>query len=399
MRSPTRRALVASVLAALVLAACGNEGGSSSTGIDAATTAAPAPTGDTSGTGIDAVTTAPAPTGGPPTSISPERCQQNKDAGKITYLSGFDFAAAAGIVDVVVADAKGYFDELCLDVELKSSFSTANYPIVAAGDAQFASAGSFSETLQFAQEGGQPFVVVQQDGHEGIDALLVKDGQGVASPADLKGKTIGVKGAITPSVKALLFQAGLVEGTDYQTVLLDGFDPQVHIQQPVAGFPVYKSNEPGQLERAGIPFTLFDPAESDIPGSFGVIYTNAGFASKHPTAVQDFVRASLRGLADAIADPDAAIAVSLAKIKEGGNKNFLSDEGESFRWKTEAKLVQASTAAGSPLGVIVPAQLQQEVDAYAKAGVFAKPPAVDGTYDATVAKNLYDERGNLIWPG
>jgi len=36
----------------------------------------------------------------------------------------------------------------------------------------------------------------------------------------------------------------------------------------IVGFPGYKSNEPGQLERAGIDFTLFDPTEFDVPGSF-----------------------------------------------------------------------------------------------------------------------------------
>ena len=33
-----------------------------------------------------------------------DRCAANQAAGKITYLSGFDFAAAASILEVVVAD-------------------------------------------------------------------------------------------------------------------------------------------------------------------------------------------------------------------------------------------------------------------------------------------------------
>ena len=64
-------------------------------------------------------------------SVDPERCAANQEAGTITYLSSFDFAAAASIVDVVVAEQSGYFDDLCLDVELLPSFSTANYPLVA----------------------------------------------------------------------------------------------------------------------------------------------------------------------------------------------------------------------------------------------------------------------------
>ena len=47
-----------------------------------------------------------------------ERCAQNRDAGTITYLTGFDYAAAASMVDVFVAEERGYYDELCLDVDV-----------------------------------------------------------------------------------------------------------------------------------------------------------------------------------------------------------------------------------------------------------------------------------------
>ena len=59
------------------------------------------------------------------------RCAENREAGTITYLTGFDFAAAASMVDVFVAEQHGYYDELCLDVEVIASFSTANYPLIA----------------------------------------------------------------------------------------------------------------------------------------------------------------------------------------------------------------------------------------------------------------------------
>ena len=80
-----------------------------------------------------------------------ERCEANRAAGTITYLSSFDFAAAASIVEVLVAEERGYFDELCLDVDIQASFSTANYPLIAANDAQFSSGGSFSEVVTFAR--------------------------------------------------------------------------------------------------------------------------------------------------------------------------------------------------------------------------------------------------------
>lgn len=328
------------------------------------------------------------------------RCEANRAAGAITYLSSFDFAATASIVDVLVADAKGYYDELCLDVELKPSFSVENYPLIAADDAQFSSGGSFSEMVNFAGTNDAGFVAVLVEGRTGIDALITKDGA-IDSLADLRGTIIGVKGAITPSVKAMLADAGLVEGTDYTTVLLEGFDPKVHIEVPsIVGFPGYKSNEPLQLEAAGTPFQLWDPAEHGIPGSFGVLYTSQQFIDDHPTAAEDFVRATLRGLADAVADPSAAAAIAVEAINGNGNQMYLSADSETARWKVESQLVTDGVTADRPLGVPVLELLTAEVRAYAAIGLFdGVEPSLDGLADLSLAAGLYTSDQRVIWPG
>ena len=328
------------------------------------------------------------------------RCDANKAAGKITYLSSFDFAAAASIVDVLVAKQKGYFDALCLNVEVKASFSTANYPLIAGDQAQFSSGGSFSEVAAFAADNADADVVaLAVEGKTAIDSLIIKEGK-ATQLSDLKGTTIGVKGKIPPSVQAMLAKAGLVEGTDYQTVPVEGFDPKVHIAIPtIVGFPGYKSNEPGQLDRAGIKYTLFDPSASDTPGSFGIIYTNRAFMTAHPTAAEDFMRASMMGLADAIADPAAASKIALAMIDSNGNPNFLSPEGETFRWNTESKLVTSTTPKGEAVGAPDAAGLQAEVDAYAKIGLFGgKAPDITKRFDASVLQAIYGTDGKVIWP-
>ena len=219
-RSPTSRRLTAAVLAlGLVAASCGSDD-------DPATPPMP-PTG----TAVDEHGTAtPAPPARPPAPTAPtaddrrrhrrrrraaarhgsipERCAANKAAGTITYLSSFDFAAAASILDVIVAKEKGYFDDMCLDVELKPGFSTANYPLVAASDqAQFSSAGNYTEILNYSGEGAE-FVAFVDYGKTPIEALITPDG-GATELAELKGKTIGVKGDIPPSIVAMLAEAGL----------------------------------------------------------------------------------------------------------------------------------------------------------------------------------------------
>jgi ABC-type nitrate/sulfonate/bicarbonate transport system substrate-binding protein len=331
--------------------------------------------------------------------ISAARCEANKKAGKITYLSGFDFAASASIVEVVVAQKKGYFAKMCLDVDVKPGGSTENYPVVGANKAQFASAGSFTEMLNF-QKDGASFVAVAHEGKVGVDALLVRADGGVKTPADLKGKTIGVKFALPPSEVALLAKYGLKQGRDYKEVPVQdyGFDPIKHWALPIDALPVYKSNEPRQLDQAGLKYVMFDPAAEGIPGSFGIIYTNATFAKEHPTAVQDFVRAAMRGMEDAIAKPDEAVDICFAAITAGGNKAFLSDTGERYRWNKESKIVLDSTPAGEPVGLIHQADLEKLVDAYLAAGVLSVRPKIEGTFDSETIKSVYGPDGRVVWP-
>ena len=377
----------------LLLAACASDddsSGTDSTVVGSATTIETTDTSQTPDTGSEVVAGEAFPA---------DRCAANEAAGTITYLTGFDFAATASIVDVIVAEAEGYYEALCLDVEITSSFSTANYPLIAENDAQFASGGSFSEVVAFADANDAEFVVTAVEGPTAIDSLIVKPGV-AAELGDLAGSTIGVKGKLPPSVAAMLATAGLVENEDYETVLLDGFDPTAHIAiESIDGFPGYKSNEPGSLERAGIEFDLFDPLDYDIPGSFGIIYGNQQFIDEHPTAAEDFMRATMLGLAEAIADPEAAANMAVELINSGGNPNFLSPEGEVFRWTTDAALISELTPAGTGFGVGSVDALQNELDTYAQVGLFGDadtPKATD--YLSDIIDRVYDADAVVIWP-
>ncbi|TFH16706.1 MAG: hypothetical protein E4H05_06915, partial [Acidimicrobiales bacterium] len=213
-----RNVTALAVCTAALLAACSSDGDSAGSNTTTAgsntTTGGTTATTDGGASGVDVVAGEAFPE---------DRCAANQAAGTITYLTGFDFAATASIVDVLVAEEKGYYEAMCLDVEVTPSFSTANYPLVAENDAQFASGGSFSEVASFAAANDAELVAVAVEGPTAIDSLIVKPG--VATElADLEGTTIGVKGKLPPSVAAMLAQAGLIEGENYDTVLLDGFD-------------------------------------------------------------------------------------------------------------------------------------------------------------------------------
>ena len=197
-------------------------------------------------------------------------------------------------------------------------------------------------------------------------------------------------------------EAGLREGDDFDTALLDGFDPFAHWAiDDIAAMPGWRSNEPGTLARGGEEFDLYDPAEFGVPGSFGLIYTNGAFLADHPTAVEDFMRATLRGLADAIADPEAAAADAFALAEANGNPSFLSVEGETFRWTTDVDAIVSSTPEGSAIAVPVADELAAQVAAYDAVGYYGDdgPPPIAGRFDPDLVADLYDDSGVVIWPG
>ena len=393
MTKVTRRFAAGTAIVALAFAAaaCGSDSESSST------TAAPASSAATATGGSTTAGSTPASGGVTAEGISAEECAANKAAGKITYLSSFDFSASASIVDVIVAKNNGYFDTMCLDVDLKPGFSTTNYPLVASDQAQFSSAGNFTEILKYST-GGAAYVALVNYGKVPIEALVTKD-PAITDLAQLKGKTIGVKGDIPSSVVAMLANAGLKRGTDYKEVLVDGFDPVAHLKLDIDALPVYKSNEPNTLDAAGVQYGLFDPAKTDTPGTFGLIYTSKKFADEHPTAVAGFTRAALRGMEDAMADPAAAVAMSVEQINAAGNQAFLTEAGETFRWTTESEIVKEGTPAGEPVGLIHPELFKTEFDTYVADGVFPQgAPTFSESWDEGLAASMYDASGKVIWP-
>jgi ABC-type nitrate/sulfonate/bicarbonate transport system substrate-binding protein len=368
-----RHAAALALAAGLIVAACGSDDDDSST-VDAPDVVA----GET---------------------FPAERCAANEAAGTVTFLTGFDYAAAASIIEVIVAEDRGYYDELCLDVEIRPSFSTANYALIAENDAQFSSGGSFSEVVEFAANNDAEFVALAVDGRAPIDVLMVKPGE-TSSLADLEGSTIGVKGKLPTSIEVMLARQGLTEGESFDTVAVEGFDPVAHMAiGAIVGVPGWRSNEPGALERAGVAFDLYDTVDFDIPGSFGIVYTNRQFIDEHPTAAEDFMRATARGLADAIAEPEAAATIAVELINAGGNPNFLSPEGEVFRWATDAALITELTPEGVGFGVPDSEGLQNELDTYAEVGLFGDgdaPSAADFLDD--ILEGIYDDDATVIWP-
>ncbi len=233
-----------------------------------------------------------------------------KPSGELTqirlplgYIPNVQFAP------LYVALEKGYFREAGFEVTLDYSFETDATALVGANEIQFAVVSG--EQVLLARSQGLPIVYVAAWYQQYPVSVVSKVEQGILSPQDLRGKTIGLPGLFGANyigLRALLFHAGLKENE----VTLDsiGFTQvEALATDRDQAVVVYASNEPVQLRARGYDINEFRVADYVQLASNGLI-TNEKTLAENPEMVRRMVAAFLRALKDTAANPDQAYEIS-----------------------------------------------------------------------------------------
>ncbi|MBI3739747.1 MAG: ABC transporter substrate-binding protein, partial [Chloroflexi bacterium] len=269
-------------------------------------------------------------------------CSSSKsgnDAGQLVHIKlPLGYIPNIQFAPLYVAVEKGYFKDAGIEVEFDYSFETDAVSLVGANNLQFAVVSG--EQVLLARAQGLPIVYVAAWYQQYPVAVASKAEQGIKTPADLKGKKIGLPGLFGANyigLDALLFSAGLTE----KDVTLDsiGFNQVAALaadqEQAVS---VYTTNEPVQLKAQGYDINEIRVADYVQLASNGLI-TNETTIAKNPDLVRKMTAAFLKGLADTIADSNAAYEISkkyvqdLAQADEKTQKEILARSIEL--WKTD----------------------------------------------------------------
>ena len=265
--------------------------------------------------------------------------QSTNEAGALTHIRlPMGYIPNIQFAPFYVAVEKGYFREAGIELEFDYKFETDGVALVGAGELPFAVVSG--EQVLLARAQGLPVTYVAAWYQQFPVSVVAKSELGVLVPQDLKGKKIGLPGlfgATYVGLRALLFEAGMSESD----VTLDaiGFN-QVELvaagqQDIVVG---YAENEPIQLRAQGIAVTEMRVADYVQLASNGIL-ANEKVIAENPELVRSFVGAFLKGLADTIANPDAAFTLSesyipnFADLDADVQKQILDTSIE--QWKAE----------------------------------------------------------------
>lgn len=278
-----------------------------------------------------------------------------------------------------MAAAKGYYKAEGLDVVIKPGGPDISPVQVIAGNQADVVVNWMPDALA-AREAGVPLVNIAQIYNRSGLMLTCKKSSGVATPKDLKGKTLGVwfGGNEYPFLN-WMSKLGYKTDTDIK-VLKQGFNVDPLLQNQAACISTMIYNEYWQVVDAGV-------KEKDLVTFF---YEDQGVASledglyvmeaklKDPAFVArmgKFLKATLKGWNDAVKDPEGAAKAVVAADTSGSS----SVKVQKRQMENVAKLI--TTAGTSKIGYLEPAAYERTVKVLMAGGsdpVIKKDPGKAG---------------------
>lgn len=340
--------LVVSAILAAALAACGATA-TPTAGTGGAATSAPTATSGATARATSVATagaTAATTRGTTATGATPTRA-----SGPLRKLTiGLGYIPDIQFAPFYVAQARGYYRDEGLDVEFKQGIETDVLKLLGTGALNFGVAGG--DEMMIARSQGVPLVYVGTWFQKYPVTVVALEKANIHTVADLKGRTIGIPGrygATYIGLRALLDSAGLKEA-DVQLREIGFTQVQALTQGQVDAVVGYTNNEPVQLRALGQAITTINVFDHVNLVSNGLV-TDEKTLNGDPELVRAVLRATMRGIQDTLADPDAAITLSIPVIPGSADKR------EQLRAVLAATLplMQSDQSAAHGLGYSDPA--------------------------------------------
>lgn len=307
----------------------------------------------------------------------------------LTFMAGYKPQANVSFVGVYVAQEKGFFRDQQLDVTIKHSAGQGEHAkLLAAKQVQVVTETATSLVKNVTGE-GIPFISLAILTQRGDQAFVSLKSSGIDEPKKFEGKTVGYK--VYPSFEYLaLLKAAGVDRSKIREVSV-GFDVRVLTEGKVDVLPVFKSNEPDILRRLGFEVNLFDPAAYGVPTMGQLWITHRDLLAEDPDLFERFVKAALKGLADAFAHPTEAIDIVM---KYAPNEDRAHQES-MLAVEQQSAVTDQTREAG--LGWQTVDQWARLQDGLADFGLITRKVDPRTFFTDAIQQKIY-QHGTLIWP-
>ena len=270
-----------------------------------------------------------------------------------------------------VAKEKGYYAEEGLDVDILSGGpDIVPEQQVAIGAAQIGI--DWVASLLAHQEQGLPLIEIAQIYQNSGLVLVSKKESGITTGADLKGKKVGNwMGGNEFEVLALFDKYGLDPQRDLEFIK-QGFTMDQFLSGELDAASAMTYNEYLVVLDSGVPaeeLSIIDMNAEGVAMLQDNLFANVEWLEENKETAAKFVRASIKGWKDAIANPEEAVDIVMKAVEEGSTTR----EHQVNMMKEVAKLVIPEGFDAGRIGEIDDAKFKQTADIALQFGVISQP--------------------------
>lgn len=229
---------------------------------------------------------------------------------------------------------------------------------------------SASEVL-YARSQGKLIKAVAAVYQKSPYAFVARKETGIQSPLDFAGKRLGISGGGQEgrAVYRILMGAHGISDANISFVNL-GFDTPDDVAKKNADvFDLYRTDQTYLLEQQGIAYNLITPEQSGFEVYGDVIAVSDDFIKSNPEIVRKFVRASMRGWAEAILPEHREEVLDIVRLYE----DLLYKDRAYERYILEKSIPLIETPQGTALGDMDIAVWDKYYQAFLDGGVFKEP--------------------------
>ncbi|WP_138494846.1 ABC transporter substrate-binding protein [Paenibacillus pinistramenti] len=299
-------------------------------------------------------------------------------AEPVTVKLQLKWVPQAQFAGYYVALDKGYYEQEGLKVEiLPGGPDIVPEQQVAGGTADIGI--DWVASLLTSQEQGMPLVQIAQIFQKSGLVLISKKSAGINSPADLKGKKVGNwMGGNEFEVLALFDKYKLDQNKDLKFTK-QGFTMDQFLTGEIDAASAMTYNEYQVALESGVAasdMNIIDMNDEGVAMLEDNLFANKDWLAKNKDTAAKFVRASLKGWQDAIAEPEAAID-SVMKVAEEGS---TTRDHQLKMMEEVGKLIQPEGFDSSKLGYTDEAAFKQTADIALQFGVIKKEANVSEAF-------------------
>ncbi|WP_406023396.1 ABC transporter substrate-binding protein [Nocardioides sp. NBC_00850] len=299
------------------------------------------------------------------------------------------------------AEDKGYYEEAGFDAVNGISGPDTGVAKLLSGKVQVAINDAASVGSAIAEQEAPLKIIGATFQKNPFTILSLKDGGNIATPADLKGKKIGVQDSNVNVFKAILAANGLEEKKDDITVAPVEFDPTPLMKGQVDGFMAYLTNEAITVEMAGHEITNLPYAENGVPYVAETYTVTDQYLAENRDLLKALLTAEIKGWTETFKNPtDEVVKVVTTHYNQAASDSdgLEASFGELDPVKTKRGLEESQKLISTPetekngLFTISEELQQQTVDSLAAAGWEV---SVEDLFDTSIIDEIYEENPEL----